>query len=156
MKYFGKEHQRYFLILIFLVFACTSQKQVPYIPTPEQQNIIKTATTYLDSLPVTVTAAFCERSAGGPHDFYSEGDYWWPDSENPGGPYIQKDGQSNPDNFSSHRHAMIRLSEHTAKLTSAWLLTGEDKFAAKATGHLLAWCFMPRQFGAGILAGELV
>jgi hypothetical protein len=34
---------------------------------------------------------------------------------------------------------MIRLSEHTATLTSAWLLTGEDKFAAKATEHLLAW-----------------
>ena len=34
---------------------------------------------------------------------------------------------------------MIRLSEHTATLTSAWLLTGEDKFAAKTTEHLLAW-----------------
>ncbi len=139
MKYFGKEHQLYFLILIFSVFACTNQKQVTYISMSEQQSIIKTATAYLDSLPVTVTSAFCERSAGGPHDFYSEGDYWWPDPENPGGPYIQKDGQSNPDNFSSHRHAMIRLSEHTATLTSAWLLTGEEKFAAKTTEHLVAW-----------------
>jgi hypothetical protein len=127
------------ITLIFSSTSCVREKPVPYISTSEQQSIIKTATEYLDSLPVTVTSAFCERSAGGPHDFYSEGDYWWPDPENPGGPYIQKDGQSNPDNFSSHRHAMIRLSEHTATLTSAWLLTGEDKFAAKATEHLLAW-----------------
>ena len=132
-----------FIILFTFLFpsfiSCNKETPVPYISTSEQQSIIKTATEYLDSLPVTVTASFCERSAGGPHDFYSEGDYWWPDLENPGGPYIQKDGQSNPDNFSSHRHAMIRLSEHTATLTSAWLLTGEDKFAAKTTEHLLAW-----------------
>ncbi|MDO8952266.1 MAG: alginate lyase family protein [Draconibacterium sp.] len=127
------------MILLYLFAGCQTEKQVPYISEQEQQQIIETATTYLDSLPATVTADFCERSAGGPKDFYSEGDYWWPDPENPGGPYIQKDGQSNPDNFSSHRHAMIRLSEHAATLTSAWLLTGEEKYAQKATEHLLAW-----------------
>jgi hypothetical protein len=93
----------------------------------------------LNEKPVTVTAAFCSRSAGGRHDFYSEGDYWWPDPENPTGPYIQKDGQSNPGNFSDHRHAMVRLSEITATLTSAWMLTGEKKFADKALEHLQAW-----------------
>jgi len=125
--------------ILTAIYGCDKETPVPYISPQEQQSIIQTATAYLDSLPVTVTAAFCERSSGGPHDFYSEGDYWWPDPENPGGPYIQKDGQSNPDNFSSHRHAMIRLSEHAATLTSAWLLTGEEKYAGKATEHLLAW-----------------
>lgn len=89
--------------------------------------------------PVTVTSAYCPRSAGGRHDFYSEGDYWWPDPEKPAGPYIQKDGQSNPGNFSDHRHAMVRLSEVTATLTSAWILTGNRKFADKALEHLQAW-----------------
>jgi hypothetical protein len=36
--------------------------------------------------PVTVTASLCKRSAGGKNDFYSEGDYWWPDPANPTGP----------------------------------------------------------------------
>jgi hypothetical protein len=139
VKYFTLEYRMFLVILLFLLAGCQNKKEVPNIPALEQQSIIKTANEYLDSLPVTVTSAFCERSAGGPHDFYSEGDYWWPDPENPGGPYIQKDGQSNPDYFSSHRHAMIRLSEHTATLTSAWLLTGEEKYADKATEHLLAW-----------------
>ncbi|HSM47476.1 MAG TPA: hypothetical protein VK872_06635, partial [Draconibacterium sp.] len=74
------------ITLIFSSTSCVREKPVPYSSTSEQQSIIKTATAYLDSLPVTVTSAFCERSTGGPHDFYSEGDYWWPDPENPGGP----------------------------------------------------------------------
>ncbi len=49
--------------------------------------------------PITITNFRCDRSAGGIHDFYSEGDYWWPDPENPDGPYIQRDGMSNPGNF---------------------------------------------------------
>ncbi len=93
--------------------------------------------------PVTVTSSFCKRSTGGQHDFYSEGDYWWPDPANPTGPYLQKDGQSNPDNFSNHRLAMIRLSDITATLTSAFLLTGKQKYAAKALEHLDAWFVDP-------------
>jgi len=89
--------------------------------------------------PITVTSATCERSSGGLHDFYSEGDYWWPDTANPQGPYIRKDGQSNPENFSEHRYAMIRFSEITATLTSAWLLTGEQHYAEQAIKHLNAW-----------------
>jgi hypothetical protein len=100
---------------------------------------IAKAESFLSEKPVTVTAAHSERSAGGLHDFYSEGDYWWPDPENPEGPYIQKDGQSNPGNFSDHRLAMVRLSEITATLTSAWLLTNEQKFADKVLEHLNAW-----------------
>lgn len=100
---------------------------------------VSQADSFLFEKPVTVTASHCDRSAGGLHDFYSEGDYWWPDPENPDGPYIQKDGQSNPGNFSEHRHAMVRMSEMVATLTSAWLLTGEKKYADKATEHLNAW-----------------
>ncbi|HRX12570.1 MAG TPA: hypothetical protein P5210_13010, partial [Draconibacterium sp.] len=54
---------------IFLgsVVACNKETPVSTISTAEQLYIIETATAYLDSLPVTVTAAICERSAGGPH-----------------------------------------------------------------------------------------
>src|SRR6516225_1418802 len=54
----------------------------------ERDRILKSAAEFLRDEPVTVTAFKCERSAGGPHDFYSEGDYWWPDPEHPDGPYI--------------------------------------------------------------------
>lgn len=41
--------------------------------------------------PVTITSFVAERSAGGVHDFYSEGDYWWPDPVNPDSAYIRRD-----------------------------------------------------------------
>ena len=97
----------------------------------------------LPEKPVTVTASSCPRSAGGKNDFYSEGDYWWPDPSNPTGPYIQKDGQTNPENFVDHRLAMIRLSEITATLTSAYVLTGKQNYAAQVLKHLRAWFVVP-------------
>ena len=100
---------------------------------------IARAKAFLRAIPITVTDAYCERSAGGKHDFYSEGDYWWPDPNNPGGPYVQRDGQTNPDNFTNHRLAMIRLSEIVSTLTSAWILTQEKSYADKALEHLNAW-----------------
>ena len=108
-----------------------------------KKQTIDQAEKLLSEKPVTVTASSCNRSRGGTHDFYSEGDYWWPDPAKPDGPYIQKDGQTNPENFSDHRHAMIRLSEITATLTSAWLLTGDPKYAGKALEHLNAWFVDP-------------
>src|SRR5689334_17906306 len=73
-----------------------------------KEQVLAQAAWALEQEPVTITASASPRSAGGKHDFYSEGDYWWPDPGNPGGAYIQRDGQSNPDNFVAHRQAMIR------------------------------------------------
>lgn len=89
--------------------------------------------------PVTVTAETCPRSSGGKHDFYSEGDYWWPDEKNPNGPYIQKDGMTNPENFVAHRHAMIRFSQIIGALASAYKITGDVKYIKAAQVHLRAW-----------------
>ncbi len=89
--------------------------------------------------PVTITSFLSPRSAGTKHDFHSEGDYWWPDPANPGGPYIQHDGETNPDNFVAHRHALIRFSKIVGALASAYLITGDDKFVSLAFEHARAW-----------------
>jgi hypothetical protein len=96
--------------------------------------------------PVTVTAENSPRSAGGKHDFYSEGDYWWPDPKNPNGPYIQRDGMTNPDNFVAHRHAMIRFSRIIGALASAYKLTGDVKYVRQAEKHIRAWFVDPETF----------
>ena len=101
--------------------------------------IIARADKVLYEKPVTITSFYCDRSAGGIHDFYSEGDYWWPDPENPEGPYIQMDGMSNPGNFTEHRKAMIRLSQITGLLASAYKITGDEKYVRQASLHLAAW-----------------
>src|ERR1700759_4992337 len=85
--------------------AATSVVDVAAI---DRNRILKAANAYLNEKPVTVTASHSPRSAGGLHDFYSEGDYWWPDPKNPDGPYMQRDGMTNPDNFVENRKALMR------------------------------------------------
>src|SRR5215204_2351494 len=109
----------------------------------ERARVLKAARAYLSEQPVTVTAARSPRSAGGPHDFLSEGDYWWPDPQNPSGPYVQRDGLTNPDNFVGHRRALMRLSVQAPALAAAWKLTKEARYARHAALHLLAWFIDP-------------
>jgi hypothetical protein len=138
--------QKMYFILMFTLLSISSSNSKVQAQDLEKKVIgvlketeIARAKAFLYSEPVTVTDEYCERSAGGKHDFYSEGDYWWPNPEDPGGPYVQRDGQTNPNNFTNHRHAMVRLSEIVATLTSAWLLTEEKIYADKVLKHLNAW-----------------
>lgn len=102
-------------------------------------SILRRAKRSMAESPVTVTAEQCPRSAGSIHDFYSEGDYWWPNPDEPSGPYIQRDGQSNPDNFTAHRKAMVRFSQIIGTLASAYRITSNEKYVAQAMVHLRAW-----------------
>src|SRR5271170_2531834 len=89
----------------------------------DHARIIKAAAAYMALQPATVTSFSSGRSPGGPHDYFSQADYFWPDPKNPDGPYVNRDGQSNPANFNDHRRAMIALSIQMPALTAAWLLT---------------------------------
>ena len=109
------------------------------LPALERPRVLQHANAYLTEAPVTVTATASPRSAGGRHDFFSEADYWWPDPADPKGPYIQRDGMTNPDNFVAHRRAMVRLSLHVPALAAAYRLTNDDRYARHAVRHLRAW-----------------
>ncbi|GHB38841.1 alginate lyase family protein [Mongoliitalea lutea] len=137
-------------ILIFGI-ALTSDAQILSTPNELQKKIIhegrnriiENANQYLQQEPVTVTAKVSERSAGGPNDFYSEGDYWWPDPNNPDGPFIQRDGERFTDRFEHDRLVLRDFAEYTAALSSAWLLTGDQRYADHALTHLKAWFTNP-------------
>ena len=109
----------------------------------DRGRILKAAKEYLPLEPVTITAFRSAKSPGGPHDFFSQADYFWPNPKNPNGPYINRDGQSNPDNFDEHRKAMIALSIQMPALTAAWLLTKDRRYAKHAGDHLRAWFVTP-------------
>jgi len=131
-------------IFLFIVFVLLSRAGVPQstslnIAEIERQRVLKAASQYLSEQPITITASRSSRSAGGQHDFFSEGDYWWPDPNNPDGPYIQRDGMTNPDNFVEHRRALMRLSMQVPALVAAWKLTKDQRYAKHAARHLRAW-----------------
>jgi hypothetical protein len=134
-----------------------SDKPTFDIAAIERPRIMEKVAKYLREEPVTVTASHCARSAGGKHDFFSEGDYWWPDPKDPNGAYIQRDGMSNPDNFVEHRHAMIRLSEIVATMASAYVLTGDDKYVRHGVKHLKAWFVDPEtKMNPNLLYGQAI
>lgn len=104
-----------------------------------QDEVLQRARLALKERPATVTSVVSPRSAGNKHDFYSEGDYWWPDPDHPEGPYIRKDGMTNPDNFVAHRELVTHFSQQIGILASAWRLTGESVYLDKAMEHCKAW-----------------
>jgi hypothetical protein len=101
--------------------------------------ILRLADLALKTPPATITAVSCRRSAGGIHDFYSEGDYWWPSPYGPDLPYVRRDGLINPENFDEHRRLLIEMSSVVAALTAAWLVSRDLKYARQAIKHLRAW-----------------
>lgn len=125
--------------LVGLVGRGKAEAQTLDLATIERTRVLRAATGYLKEAPLTITASSSPRSAGGRHDFFSEADYWWPDPGNPGGPYIQRDGMTNPDNFVAHRRAMVRLSLQVPALAAAWGLTRDQRYAGHAARHLRAW-----------------
>jgi hypothetical protein len=129
-----------FIALLLVVVAPAARAQYGFdVAAMDKQRVLAAANKYLREKPVTITASRSSRSAGGQHDFFSEGDYWWPDPKNPNGPYIQRDGMTNPENFVEHRRALMRLSLQVPALAAAWKLTGKRNFADKAVEHLHAW-----------------
>ena len=128
-------------ICLILEFTNQSAIRDPHsaIRALDRSRVISAADRFLARPPETITSFIAARSTGGAHDFFSEGDYWWPDPKDPSGPYIRRDGESNPDNFVAHRRAMVRLSIEVPALASAWALTKDPRYAEHARRHLRAW-----------------
>ncbi len=109
----------------------------------EKPRLEQAAVAALAAEPKTIVAARNPRSAGGLHDFSSEGDYWWPDPKDANAPYIQRDGLTNPDNFVAHRQFLLAFVRHFGVLAAAYRVTGDERYAAGAVKHLHAWFVDP-------------
>ena len=138
--------KNFLLVICWIITSCSTHKPLQQgsslyneVANTLRDQILKQAEWALQQEPVTVTASFSSRSAGGKHDFFSEGDYWWPNPMSVDSPYIQRDGMTNPDNFVTHRLSMIRLSRIVGALASAYKLTGDPKYVTDALKHCNAW-----------------
>lgn len=107
------------------------EKQYKIAPIPvERERLIRQAEEALTHAVPHITDATAPLSEGTIHDFYSNGDYWWPDPEKADGlPYIRRDGETNPENFIAHRLAMRQMRTDVVALSIAYELTREERYA---------------------------
>ncbi|SEM96235.1 Alginate lyase [Chitinophaga rupis] len=139
--------KKYGLLFVLLSCTCVLVAQTPAtrqawlqrVIKDQRAFILKRAADAIQQTPLTITAYSCSRSAGGKHDFYSEADYWWPNPASADSPYIQRDGQTNPDNFLEHRRVMVRFSRIMGALAAGYVVTKDKTYLRKALTHAHAW-----------------
>src|ERR1039457_3660922 len=121
------------LLLAPVFFLAARAAPVIDVAAIDHDRILQAAAAAFKLEPVTITAFRAKLSDGGPNDFYSNGDYWWPNPNTTNGlPYVQRDGETNPQNFIAHRQAIRQLSDAVAALGAACKITGDDRYAKKS------------------------
>ena len=84
--------------------------------------------------------------SGDKHDYMSLARYFWPDSSKPDGlPYIQQDGETNPEVESiTDRKGFEKVGHNVSTFALAYFFTGEEKYAEKAAELLRTWFLDPK------------
>jgi len=103
----------------------------------------KEADAIVPAVPMTVTDKTTPAPSGDIHDYVSLSIYWWPDPAKPDGiPYLQKDGQINPESSDLRRYDAAKLNRMVGSvetLALAAYLTGERSYADATARWLRAW-----------------
>ncbi len=112
---------------------------------PAYDSVIAEANKSLDVGPFSVMNKTKTPPSGDKHDYMSLARYWWPDPNNPTGPYIQKDGQSNPEIDSSNYdyRSMANMNDAVKALGLAYYLSRDEMYARKAHTLLVTWFLDP-------------
>ena len=118
-----------------------SGKEEPSIP-PETKGmatkIVKEADKRVGKPVITITENENLQASKDPHDYFSIGRYFWPDPSKPNGlPWINRDGETNPDAVKASDEKKLSEMIHTVEyLSLAYRLTGEEKYGAEAARFL--------------------
>jgi hypothetical protein len=107
------------------------------------EELKKKAEVLLDMKPVSVMDKAFTPVSGNKHDYMSQAPYFWYDSTKPHGlPYVRRDGEHNPEiKRITDRTYIGDLENATRILALTWYLTGEEKYAAKASALIRHWFF---------------
>lgn len=89
--------------------------------------------------PWSVTYHKGKAVSGNPHDYYSEAPYWWPNPENPNGPFIRRDGEYYPNRFVNHRDQMEHMAETVLLLALAGYYLDEPRYIERAVYLIRVW-----------------
>jgi hypothetical protein len=114
---------------------------------PAFTNLLKDAEKAMKEGPFSVMNKTKLPPSGDKHDYVSYARYWWPNPATSNGlPYIQRDGETNPDGQSpatSDRSYLDKMVASVETLGMAYYLTGEERYAEKAAVLLRTWFLTP-------------
>jgi len=116
-------------------------KEDPSIP-PEAKalarKIVKEADKRVGKPVITITENENLQASKDRHDYFSIGRYFWPDPSKPDGlPWINRDGETNPDAVKESDEKKLSEMIHTVEyLSLAYHLTGEEKYGAETVRFL--------------------
>ena len=107
------------------------------------QGVQKEAEKFLTMKPLSVMDKGFTPVSGNKHDYMSQAPYFWYDSSKPNGlPYLRRDGVRNPEiNKITDKKLLGDLENATKTLALTWYLTGEEKYADKASLLIRHWFF---------------
>ena len=73
------------------------------------------------------------------HYYVSFGRYWWADPNNPDGPYIKRDGVTNPELMENDHRRITELANRLSNWAAAFYFTSDRKYHKAAARQLRAW-----------------
>jgi len=104
--------------------------------------LLRRADAELTREPLSVMMKEKTPASGDKHDYMSQARYFWPDPKQPDGlPYIQRDGESNPELEKLDRVRLGAFAGRVTTLSLAWYFSGEEKYARKAAELIRVWFF---------------
>ncbi|KAF3069935.1 hypothetical protein CFAM422_006663 [Trichoderma lentiforme] len=83
--------------------------------------------------------------SGDMHDYTSQAPYWWPSPTPDGKPYVQRDGERNPEVLNySDRVNVEKVFGSSSALGLAWFYTGNEAYARHAANIIRTWFIDPQ------------
>lgn len=78
------------------------------------------------------------------HDYFSDAPYYWPDPNNPSGPYIRHDGRRNPDRFVANHNDLGAMGICVLTMGLGTWFLGDERCAQHGADVLNAWFIDPK------------
>jgi len=116
-------------------------KEDPNLPSEAKAiatKIVKEADKRVGKPVITITENENLQASKDPHDYFSIGRYFWPDpSKSDGLPWINRDGETNPDAVKASDEKKLGEMIHAVEyLSLAYYLTGQEKYGSEAARFL--------------------
>ncbi|MDR3220202.1 MAG: alginate lyase family protein [Dysgonamonadaceae bacterium] len=104
------------------------------------RQLIDEADNNLNKKPYSVTFKTGKAPSGDKHDYVSLSRYYWADpSKKDGLPYINRDGESNPELDNYDRNPLGNMASDVTTLSLAYFYSGDKHYAKKAVKLLRVW-----------------